>query len=376
MAPTTKDIQALQTLRLRRALMGLPLYACLLVLVLVCYFLEQLPARVAVLTFLLVALTNGIFIGLIATGINLRFTRPDMTIQQVLSAVLPGLIVMYYMDNPQGRAALVLLAQVPMFFAVLALSVRHTFFLGLCMYASYLIVMGAIYYFAPERTDPMGDLILLMTAFFAMLQISVMAGYIGDLRKTLETRNRELNEAVDTIAELVNRDELTGVFNRRWLLRKLAEECERAQRTGNSLALAMLDIDYFKQVNDEYGHPAGDQVLIRVARTIESEIRKLDHFGRLSGEEFVLIMPHTELDDAFKKLDSLRAKVANLDFSPQGCPEPVTFSAGVTSYAPDETAARFLKRADLALYAAKNKGRNNVVPAIAPASPESPALSV
>lgn len=374
MPTTSKDIQHLQALRLRRALMGLPLYGCLLGVVLVCYFLDQLPGWVAVLSLALIVLANATFIGLIASGLNLYFSRPDMTMEQVLSPIIPGLLVLFYVENTQARTALLLLAQVPLLFAILGMTVRHTLLAGLAMYAAYLFAMGMLYQVAPERTEPVGDAIIIVASFFAVVQISLVGGYIGDLRKTLEVRNRELNQAVDTIAELVNRDELTGIFNRRWLLRKLSEECERSRRTGNTLSLAILDIDHFKQVNDEYGHPVGDQVLIRIARTIESRIRKLDHFGRLSGEEFLLVMPHTELDDAVHKLDQLRALIGGLDLSPQGCPTPVTFSAGVTSYLDGEPSARFMKRADSALYAAKNQGRNTVVPNIAPALSETSCL--
>ena len=151
-------------------------------------------------------------------------------------------------------------------------------------------------------------------------------------------------------------DPLTGIGNRRSFHDKLKEERARANRYDHALSFIMLDIDYFKKVNDEHGHGVGDSVLIEYAKLISSTIRDEDEFSRIGGEEFMLILPHTTKDDAKKLAEKLRTAVEN-----HKKVLPITMSFGVIEYIKAEEMEFILKRVDEALYAAKAEGRNRVV---------------
>ena len=184
------------------------------------------------------------------------------------------------------------------------------------------------------------------------------------MRQELEGANEELLEAYrelkrneTRIHELMLRDPLTGVYNRRALSQRLDEELSRSRRFGHPLGLLILDIDYFKQINDRFGHLAGDQVLIGIARFLRQQVRKSDFVARYGGEEFIILLPETGLEGARRFAERLRLAIAELDF--EEIPTP-SVSIGVAVSREDDTPDRLLHRADEALYAAKRGGRNRV----------------
>ncbi len=183
------------------------------------------------------------------------------------------------------------------------------------------------------------------------------------LRHSLYQRGLKLREAYRRIEELAELDELTGALNRRSIMRALDEEIARAQRLNNPCAVALIDLDWFKRINDAYGHPTGDEVLRTFAITIFANIRTVDKFGRYGGEEFLLLLPDTSEHDAAQMLDRLRMIIAELDWSAFSAGMRVTISAGVTALRKDESSDTLLARADRALYASKAGGRNRVTTA-------------
>jgi diguanylate cyclase (GGDEF)-like protein len=189
-------------------------------------------------------------------------------------------------------------------------------------------------------------------------------GLYGDsLRKKFYKRSAELSEANKRIEQLAELDELTGSFNRRCIMRMLDDEIARVQRLKTPFSIALIDLDWFKRINDAYGHPTGDEVLRTFAITVFANIRSIDRFGRYGGEEFLLVLPDTPNDTAVRIMDRLRAIIADLDWSAFSPGMRVTISAGVSTLGPRETADTFLARADSALYAAKARGRNRIASA-------------
>jgi diguanylate cyclase (GGDEF)-like protein len=180
------------------------------------------------------------------------------------------------------------------------------------------------------------------------------------LRKALYHRSFELKAAYQRIEELAELDELTGSYNRRCIMRMLNDEISRAQRINTPCSIALIDLDWFKRINDAYGHPTGDEVLRTFAITVFANIRNIDRFGRYGGEEFLLVLPDTENDAATRMLDRLRAIISELDWSAFSPGMQVTISAGVATLRHNETEDTFLARADGALYAAKARGRNRI----------------
>jgi len=181
-----------------------------------------------------------------------------------------------------------------------------------------------------------------------------LEGIILDIsdRKVLETE----------LEQMATRDPLTGLLNRREMSRVLDEELQRARRYQRPMAVLWVDFDHFKDVNDTYGHAAGDSVLRAISRLLLGSVRSVDSIGRFGGEEFVIVLPEMDLEEAQETAERLRRKVAE-EPQPLGNGEavPLTISVGVAVY-PDhgQTASTLCAAADKAMYLAKDRGRNCV----------------
>jgi diguanylate cyclase (GGDEF)-like protein len=191
-------------------------------------------------------------------------------------------------------------------------------------------------------------------------QCAFVGLYGSSLRKMLYDRSSALKEANRRIEELAELDELTGSLNRRCIMRILDGEVLRAHRTAGSCSIALIDLDWFKRINDTYGHPTGDEVLRTFAITVFANIRAIDRFGRFGGEEFLLVLPDTPHDTAARILERLRAIIADLDWSALSQGMRVTVSAGLATLRSGESPDVILARADRALYQAKARGRNHI----------------
>jgi diguanylate cyclase (GGDEF)-like protein len=200
-----------------------------------------------------------------------------------------------------------------------------------------------------------------MLCFVLVIGQCAFLGLFGaTLRKILYRRSIELKAAYRRIEELAELDELTGSYNRRCIMRLLDDEIEKSRQTSTPCAIALIDLDWFKRINDAHGHPVGDEVLRTFAITIFANIRPADCFGRYGGEEFLLLLPGMDGDAASRMLDRLRGIVADLDWSAFSPGMRVTISAGVVTLRDSDTADTFLVRADSALYSAKAQGRNRI----------------
>jgi two-component system, cell cycle response regulator len=174
-----------------------------------------------------------------------------------------------------------------------------------------------------------------------------------------------LRDNVQTSIEMAITDALTGLFNRRYMENHLGTLIEQATARGKPLAVMVLDIDYFKSINDSHGHDAGDDVLRDFALRVKRSIRGIDLACRVGGEEFVIVMPETDMAVAAMVAERLRRRIAAEPFPiSQGSQRlPVTLSIGIAALrGQDDNAAALIKRADQALYRAKRDGRNRVVP--------------
>ena len=174
----------------------------------------------------------------------------------------------------------------------------------------------------------------------------------------MESQVRTLESALAEQRELALKDALTGVHSRGALATRIDEEIARHARAGHSLGYAIWDIDHFKRINDQYGHPAGDAVLHQVAQTLEQYTRTSDFVARLGGEEFVVLLPNTDAADAMTIANKLRELLAASRFEWEGQAIPVTVSCGIAVLGETESAQALYERADRALYQAKHGGRN------------------
>lgn len=188
---------------------------------------------------------------------------------------------------------------------------------------------------------------------------------LGELRRELEQRiaerTRELEAANAQLAEVSRTDSLTGVLNRRGFLERAEVEFERSRRGRRPIAVLLADVDHFKQLNDRLGHGAGDAALERLAGLLRASLRSQDLVARWGGEEFILLLPETDLHGAEKVAESVRERVASDRFPFEGEEIAITLSLGVAEHRLERTLDATVARADGALYSAKAAGRNRVV---------------
>jgi len=205
---------------------------------------------------------------------------------------------------------------------------------------------------------------LLFTASPLLDDNGLVIGAIETLQDITEQKRteEELRQSEQRYREMSITDSLTKLYNSRHFFRQLGNEVDRAKRYGDSLSLILLDIDDFKRYNDSYGHLEGDNVLKALSNVIRKNLRTSDSAFRYGGEEFTLLLPQTESENAFIAAERLRKDFKNLVLSPSpGVEVHMSVSIGVSRYVPDEQPSSFLKRADEAMYKAKKQGKNCVL---------------
>jgi diguanylate cyclase (GGDEF)-like protein len=198
---------------------------------------------------------------------------------------------------------------------------------------------------------PRMDAIILTTTFVTLIATSAFAYAFAFLSRGQR----------DQLLQLARKDPLTGAGNRRALDEKLLEVCAARTRSNTPSSLLLIDIDNFKEINDEFGHAIGDQILIRLTEIIELRIRVTDSLYRIGGEEFVVVIEGQAKDKARRMAEQLRTLVEANELAPEGS---VTISLGVAELAIGESPGEWMRRADLALYESKRSGRNQTSLAI------------
>ena len=327
---------------------GTALLACLALLV--CAFLDLLPWTVAIQGTAGVATLVALFYLMVRSGLNRRFRDPSLATEQTAAAILFLAYVMYH--AAPVREALTLFYLVVMLFGAQRLSAARLAALSALALVAHGTVLHLSYLRDQYAMDVQGALTQFAVLMIALPWFAAMGGYVNRLRARLAESNRRLEEAFARMQALAARDELTGAYNRRFLMETMAREQARAGRLGGSFAVCLIDIDHFKTVNDTLGHPAGDEVLKRVAEAAGRSLRAGDVFGRFGGEEFLVVLPDTDRAGALLVAERIRAAVA--------AETQVTVTIGVAESARDDLAA-VLARADKALYQGKAAGRNRVV---------------
>ena len=176
-----------------------------------------------------------------------------------------------------------------------------------------------------------------------------------------EIKIKDLENKLAHMSELVREDQLTGSLNRRGMDDIFEREADRADRRNTALCIAMLDLDNFKKLNDTHGHAAGDEALIHLVRIVKQTLRSIDVIARYGGEEFVIIMPETQIEEASQAMVRVQRELTKHFFTADDKRLFITFSAGVALRAPREPQEALIKRADKAMYSAKQSGKNRVV---------------
>ena len=355
-APTPEDPR--QALRIRRYLMAVGTSMLAVGALFITHRFGLLP-WLAVLegTAMIFALVV-IFYLLFRFELNRGFSDPSLTTEMIVCAIIVLAYLMYYAQ--EARNALSLFYLVAMLFGVLRLSTQRLMTIagiallahGTMLYLSELRQPGA------NRSDSMVQFAVLAVV---LPWFAVMGGYVNSLRHRLSDSNRQLKLAFDRIEQIAIRDELTGLFNRRFLLDLLERERSRAKRLGTTFSVCLFDLDHFKSINDTHGHAMGDEVLKRFARLGDSGLRAVDAFGRYGGEEFLLVLPDTGREGARASAERIRAAFEKADVPQMPADRRLTVTVGIATARPNEEVEALLGRADAALYAGKAAGRNRVI---------------
>lgn len=242
------------------------------------------------------------------------------------------------------------------YYAIVYLKQQGTFwievFYTFCFVPSALFICSLSEQFAQQRSET-------ATAKHAAEQ---SRDALADEIKKVHEINVELKNAMNRIEDLASHDELTGLYNRRYLMRSLELEKKRADRTGQFFSIIMLDIDHFKRINDTFGHSKGDDVLKDVANVLNESMRATDICARYGGEEFMVILEQTDQTSAEICAERSRHLIAVKKFAGFEENFSITVSLGFTQYRTNEELSLTISRADEALYRAKNSGRNLAVP--------------
>lgn len=294
------------------------------------------------------------FCALFLTGFNLRFTDPSLTGWQLLTSAFTMLYVVY--RAPDTRLVFAAFFYVALMFGMLRHTERTLAVLGGLSMLGYAMVIGARYANGQGFEIVRLDLLHLAVISITLPWFLFIGGHVKQLQRGLS----EASVKLESVEERARHDELTGVHNRRALLKAMEDAKAQADVSREPLSLCVIDLDLFKRYTDEFDHLTGDGVLRTFARSAREGMRDTDTFGRYGGEEFVRVSPRTPLADAVADAERLRQRISALEVPlPQGVGR-LTVSIGVAQYRPGETITQTFARADEALYRAKRQGRNRV----------------
>lgn len=316
------------------------------------------PIGCAWLTFAAIAVISCITF-IVRSGMNNRFSDPSLLTAHIYSAEF-FLAWGYYLGGPCRPVGLVLLFVVLMtnFSTNTTKVVRKTSIAALLMFGAAMVRIAW-----EERSlhnGPQIQLVYFGVLLMVLLSLYLLVNNLHRIRAVSTQRKKELVEAMATIQELATRDELTRLFNRRHMLSLLNAEKVRCDRVGHPFSIALLDVDHFKRVNDAHGHGAGDEVLREVAAHLTASMRDMDIVARWGGEEFLVLFPETDGDQADLVLRRVLKALASKEVLRTRPDMRISFSGGLAQFEPGESLDGAIDRADSALYQAKSNGRNRI----------------
>ena len=297
----------------------------------------------------------------VRSGATARLADPSLTVPQMVWTITSGAVAYVLAGDARGVVPAVL--AMILFFGTFGLTVAEVVGIGVYALLAFGCAVAATTRF---NAGPFGYL----DAAYACMVLIVLGGSIAlnlriqRIRARLREQRAALAHALAVNRELATRDELTGLPNRRAMQDLMGLEHRRSLRSGRAMLLVQMDIDHFKRINDEHGHAMGDRALQAFASVVRASVRDTDVLSRWGGEEFVLMLCETRVEDARDLLERVRQQVAALEIPHTDGVLRMTVSIGLAMHLPGDTVERTLERADQALYTAKSLGRNRV--AVAP----------
>lgn len=327
--------------------------------------------------FLFIWSGHGLFLLAVLTGLNKKISDPSLMLPHMLWATLSLLLTAYFVDQMR-------LSIMTLFLAVMLIGAFRVRVIGFIITAVFgLVGYGLVLYLLIRyeqssiisATQLLQELLQFGALALVTLIFTVLSTGISNLRGQLSGKNIELQLALEKVQEVAIKDDLTGVYNRRFIMEVLDRQKQLAERGQEDFSLCFVDLDYFKRVNDNYGHGVGDKVLVACAHTLLEMIRSVDYCARIGGEEFILVLANSTAEQSLVVAERVRSSIENIDFSDIDEGFKLTASIGLTDFKSGESIVEALSRVDALLYEAKAAGRNNVKSSVATSSQSSSVIS-
>jgi diguanylate cyclase len=342
-----------------RLLWQLPAYLLAAIALLVALPLQHLPPASVSLVLGYMLLGLMVFYGLLRGGQVTAAGPATLAFPQVLFSISAILLACATMASTRVLAmqclCLILVLNMPRLSKLQARSAMLVAILGLAL------LLGQDVLSQPAQFNAMGGLINVIMASVTLTVLMAVAGLARRLSTQDEQQHIEMAEALSQLQSLAIRDGLTRAYTRGHMLMLLELEAARQKRTHRPFCVAMLDIDFFKKVNDRFGHAVGDAVLIDFAKIAQSALDSTHSLARWGGEEFLALMPESTMEEAMATLEKMRELVHAHDWAQHAEGLAVTFSGGVCLHASGAGLLQSIEQADTALYAAKHAGRDRVL---------------
>lgn len=299
------------------------------------------------------------FTFIIRSGLNLKFRDPSLTLAQMYWSVPFMLLAVYTLNDLRGIMLMAFFALLS--FGTFRLTSRQIFTITLVTLLGYLGVLIALYINQPLRLHLDREILY----FIGFSLTCILLVYTGSAASQLRERNRQQNirlqRALDENRKLATTDDLTGLTTRRRFMEILGKQKAWSERDGSDFVIVFADLDHFKYVNDSFGHHTGDKVLQTFAEILKSSIREIDYAARFGGEEFVVLLNNTDIEQARTIAERIRSSLEQHNFNDLAPALNVTVSMGLANFRQYNSIQETLMSADNRMYKAKQAGRNQVV---------------
>ncbi|HEX5130387.1 MAG TPA: diguanylate cyclase, partial [Usitatibacter sp.] len=343
--------------RMRRFMLAASAYAICLPLLAIAHALGLAPMSVVIQVSLAAIVVNATLYALFRTVWSERFADPSLTWVQMFLASFVVMYAAYHFDSQRALPLLILL--VILMFGTFRFTTREFLVAAGVMLAGYAAVINLLMWRKPQSVNVWLEAFQWLTLAFVLPCFAMVGGRLSEMRLRLRRTNEELSTALATIQKLATNDTLTGLPNRAFFNEALAHAIAQSQRHGRPLALFFLDLDRFKNINDTLGHTVGDRVLQEAAARLRGAVRASDLIARLGGDEFVLLVEEFRDTAHLTEIAGKVLKAFQASFVVDGQELALSASVGVCAYPQDGPDAQaLLAKADIAMYRAKEEGRN------------------
>lgn len=302
---------------------------------------------------------NLIIYFVIKSKFNLKLKDPDLVLHMIFWSIVCIIAPTYFMSSTL-RSVFIMNYFIVMIFGSFKLNLRQFLILTSIAVAGLGFVISFVMKNNPRGINLYNEILLWCMFSFVAYSFAFICNSISEMRVKLKVQRAELREAFSDIKKISVTDELTSIYNRRYALDFIANMKLKTDKGVDKFVICMIDIDFFKVINDTYGHDIGDLVLKRFTTEVNKLIRHDDCLARFGGEEFLLILSHIDLTIGEEILNRILNHIREINF--KDFPKlKITASIGATSYIKDETIDSVIKRSDTLLYQAKQSGRDKFI---------------